>query len=140
MLYATIHRRHACFSAMAHDFAFSSFFSTSYDPFTGNLGGMMIVYAHKGEEFLNIYPLLDPVEVKHPDNMDTLTNEEIALWYYNHSTLKTGDIVRTEVTPTDYIQLYMQDGTYYDGVTLDREYRFISSIRGPIDPGVRLPQ
>jgi hypothetical protein len=102
-------------------------YSTRYN----SPSGMIICYRGEGQS-----NLIDSAEVMKPDNLDKMTDSELAVWYYNHSNF--GDrrkIVRTEKYGVDgmyEIVLYMENGDYYT-VNLSRSYRLLDSIYGPYD-------
>lgn len=73
-----------------------------------------------------------------------MTEEELALWYYDHSSLKTGDVIRIE-RPNDYRSelpcyiLHTDDGLCFE-VTLNRyDTTELCSISGPKDLEAEYP-
>ncbi len=78
---------------------------------------------------------IDATEIAVPDNMSSMSDEEIAKWYYENSTF--GDrraVVRTEANQNGFIRLYLEDGDFYE-VTLNASNRVIQGIIGPYEAG-----
>lgn len=132
------------------DFGYSSFLWAYTDVFpygrnpnrTTRPSKIDIYYDYEGGA--NKYPLIDESLIKKPSNANNMTEEELALWYYDHSSLKTGDVIRIE-RPNDYRSelpcyiLHTDDGLCFE-VTLNRyDTTELCSISGPKDLEAEYP-
>lgn len=73
-----------------------------------------------------------------PENAETMGEEELAVWFLEHSPLcPEGTIIRIEPAAErglDCLKLTMEDGTFYE-VDMDLEILAIKNIYGPYPEG-----
>lgn len=65
-----------------------------------------------------------------PDNIEEMSNGELAIWFLQHSALYGGEKVAYTEPAYEMVRVYMTDGTYYE-VQLDRQINSLYSIYGP---------
>ncbi len=75
-----------------------------------------------------------------PENAEAMENDELAVWFLEHSPLCPEGTV-TKIEPADgrepdWLRLTMEDGTFYE-VDVDREILAVSNIYGPYPEGAQ---
>ncbi|WP_313133288.1 M56 family metallopeptidase [Anaerocolumna sp.] len=77
---------------------------------------------------------IDATNIIKPEKLSSMSNEEIAKWYYENSTF--GDrrkVIRTEPDHLGFIRLYLENGDFYEAI-LDNA-RVIQYLSGPYKKG-----
>lgn len=73
-----------------------------------------------------------------PENVDQMTNGELAVWFLQRSGLYQGEEIRETGpvfdTEPELVRVTMKDGTFYE-VQLDREIQSVSDMCGPYPEG-----
>jgi hypothetical protein len=123
------------FSMDKDNFNHGSFFSYFMNPVLITDEGVVypwqVTILYKNED---VDSPIDATNIIKPEKFSSMSNEEIAKWYYENSTF--GDrrkVIRTEPDHLGFIRLYLENGDFYEAI-LDNA-RVIQYLSGPYKKG-----